>query len=199
MAALIKGLTAAEKLGLALGVPGAVAGILAAVNEGKRFHGGRRRKGSSLVHIANIPLESRPALYSIGGAMRKRRPTRGRGVTPAPHYVHPHLSHTKYGDPIHVRGHWAAGARKRRGGAAPLYTTAIRNVPFLNMLQEPLEGIERDIRAAVAGRGLLRPAGRGRASPAPHYVRPHLSHTKYGEPISVRGHWASGARRRMRR
>jgi hypothetical protein len=68
--------------------------------------------GKGLSHFANSPINSRLVQYSTGGAIRH----------PKPHYVRPHISHTKYGIPVEVQGHMAAGARRRpvakpKGGA----------------------------------------------------------------------------------
>lgn len=173
----------------------------------------RRRKGGATSHMGSFPLLQRPIRYAQGGKMIKHlvpyvtrpshggtlRPRHRRGRGPIADalskipllgmlagplasafgagriarrgvggtYVRPHVSHTKYGAPVYVKGyHKTYHSGPRRG--------------FGVLGAEPLGGLL----APAGGRARYLPGGVIRA----HRVRPHISHTKYGAPVFVKGY-----------
>jgi hypothetical protein len=141
-------------------LPTLVASLAPALLQGMSAHpsvyssGARRRTGRGLAVMGKWPLLSRPHRYRTGGAS---------------HRVAPHVRMTRNG-PVHVRGHLAAGARRRTG-----------------------RGL------AVMGKWpLLSRPHRYRMGGASHRVAPHVRMTHRG-PVHVRGHLAAGARRRTGR
>lgn len=89
-------------------VPEFIAGILDSAAATRRLaHGDgrrrRRRRGGAAAVSAKYAFLRRPHVYATGGSK---------------HLVRAHMSHTKFGAPVYVRGHFAGGAKRhrRRGG-----------------------------------------------------------------------------------
>ena len=129
------------------------------------------------------PLLSRPQKYHMGAGARSRRKGGALSVTGKwPLLSRPRVYHMGAGANLSRR-------RPAHRGRGPI-SAVLGRIPLLGSFLGPI--------ASLFGAGARRrmAGGATRRMPAPHYVRPHMSHTRTGARTHVKGHWAGGAARR---
>jgi hypothetical protein len=181
-------------------------------------------QGGALAVMNKWPLIERPARYNMGGnlpygPLNRLLPSIARNTLRggASHMVRAHTSHTRYGAPEMVRGHFAHDPRPHMvkahmvrahmaagmagGRASPVPHTVRAHMsrnqygPFM-VHAYTAAGAKRSHHKQPSLAAVMRGSGMVGAT---HYVAPHVSHSKYGTPFMVKGHYAAGGRARRPR